>query len=134
MAKVQFARRVRFTASHHYELKQLSRGENAHMFGEANQVHEHTWELTIWVEGPVDAATGMMVDLPAIDRILEREVVAPFHQKHINEVDPFFENRQPTTEVLASYFANRLMPHLEGGELVRLRIAECEDLFAEWHR
>lgn len=132
MARVLFARKVSFTASHHYQLASVSNEENQRMFGEASQIHEHVWSLTIWLEGPVDPVTGMMVDLLAVDEVLQTQVVEPFHLQHFNQVDSFFKQHQPTTEVLAAYFAQRLIPHFQQATLVRLKIAECDDLFAEW--
>lgn len=132
MGSVSFGRKVRFRASHHYELKHLSKAENVRMFGEVNQVHWHDWELTLWISGAVAKDTGMLLDLVALDELLDREILGPFSNKHINQVDAFFEENLPTTEVLAQYFAERLIPHLDDLRLERLRVAESEDLFAEW--
>lgn len=104
------------------------------MFGPSAEPHPHDWTLTLWLEGPVDAETGMMVDLLAVDAVLEERVRARFAGKVINHCDPFFEKHQPTNEVLASYFADVLKHAFAGAELVKLRIAEAPDLFAEWWR
>ena len=134
MSKISFCRTVRFTASHYYAIVGHAAAENEARFGSSAQPHFHDWALTVWLEGPLDEKTGMMIDLGLVDRILEEEVVMRFHQKNINQADSFFEQRQPTNEVLAQYFATRLSPRFEPVRLVRLRIAEDPDLFAEWRQ
>ena len=133
MSKVYFCRKVRFHARHRYAIPGASCDENRRRFGASSQSHGHDWELTIWLEGPLAAETGMMVDLTRIDQVLAQDVTGRFHQKEFNEADPFFRDHQPTNEVLAGYFAQRLAPRFEPVRLARLRIAEADDLFAEWH-
>lgn len=132
MAKVLFCRKVGFRAQHHYQLPGLSEAENQARFGESALPHEHDWRLTLWLEGPVDPLTGMMIDLVKVDQILEKTVVAVFDGRHINQADPFFKNHQPTNEVLAGYFAEKLQPQLKPVAIAKLRIAESDDIFAEW--
>ena len=131
MSSTFFCRTIRFEARHHYALPGNSIADNEARFGAAAHPHLHQWALTVWLTGPIDAETGMLCDLPAVDAALAR-VVAPFDGGHINGADPFFETHQPTTEVLAGYFAERSIPLLAPATLARLRIAEMPDLFAEW--
>ena len=131
MPETCFCRRVHFRAAHHYALPGASRAENRTRFGAGAEPHFHDWTLTVWLRGNPDDA-GMIVDLGQVDGVLHELVVAPFHDAHINEVDPFFQTHQPTNEVLAGYFAARLAPRFTECELVRVRVAEDPDLFAEW--
>lgn len=131
---VLFGRALHFRASHYYQLPGQTKAESHAMFGPSAEAHPHDWTLTVWLEGAVDPQTGMMVDLLQIDSILEERVCARFAGKVINHCDPFFETHQPTNEVLASYFAELLTDAFVGAELVKLRIAEAPDLFAEWWR
>ena len=130
MSETFFCRKVRFTAAHHYALPGLNLEQNTEKFGLSAFPHFHDWELTIWLTGPLDEA-GMIADLMDVDRILDEVVVHPFHNNHINEVDNYFQTTQPTTEVLAGYFAQKIQQGLTA-KLARLRIAESETLFAEW--
>ena len=132
MSRVFFCRKLTFTAAHHYEIKDLGADANRAFFGDAAVPHAHDWVLTLWLEGPVNPRTGMIADLTAVDDVLRREVYEPFHQSHFNEVEPYFRDHRPTTEMLAVYFAQKLQPHLEPVKIARLRIAEADDLFAEW--
>lgn len=81
----------------------------------------------------MDEQTGMLADLEYVDRVLHEEVVAPFHDKHFNSVDPeYFRDHQPTNEVLVQYFARKLEARFSSQRLARLRVAEAPELFAEW--
>ncbi len=132
MPEVNFGRVVRFFAYHHYQVADWSPERNQQAFGPAARPHGHDWTLTVWVQAALDPVTGMMVDLVELDRVLETEVRARFEGRHFRKVDPYFERHQPTTEVLAGYFAGRLQACLPAVRLVRLRIAEMDELFAEW--
>lgn len=132
MPEVSFGRAVRFFAYHHYQVADWPAERNHQAFGPAARPHGHDWTLTVWVCGALDPLTGMMVDLVELDRVLECEVRGRFEGRHFRQVDAYFERHQPTTEVLAAYFAERLQSCLPGVRLVRLRIAEMDDLFAEW--
>jgi 6-pyruvoyltetrahydropterin/6-carboxytetrahydropterin synthase len=129
---VFFCRRIRFCARHRYAIEGKNPEENRALFGEAHTPHEHIWTVTIWLRGPVDKETGMMVDLGRVDQVLQAEILDPFDGALFNEADPVFRQTQPTTEVLASYFAERLAPHFTSPCLMRLRVAESDDIFAEW--
>jgi 6-pyruvoyltetrahydropterin/6-carboxytetrahydropterin synthase len=127
-----FCRAIGFRASHYYWLPDLTDSENRAMFGPSSVAHPHDWVLTVWLEGPVDPRTGMMVDLLAVDAVLKEKVYDRFAGKVINDCDGFFKQHQPTNEVLAGYFAEMLGASFDGAKLAKLRIAEAPDLFAEW--
>lgn len=133
MSKVCFGRTVRFRASHYYRLPGENLAKSKLRFGESADPHVHDWSLTLWLEAVPDPLTGMAVDLVTVDEVLHREVVSRFHQACINDAVPYFFEHQPTTESLAVYFAELLSPLLRPATLVRVRVAESEDLFAEWH-
>ena len=131
MSRTFFCRSVNFTAGHHYSKPGADAAENKKLFGDAVTPHDHHWQLTVWLEGGLDE-NGMMVDLGQVDEVLRQEVTGRFHNQHINAVDAFFQQHQPTNEVLANYFAERLAKRFAPVKLAKLRIAEAPDLFAEW--
>lgn len=130
MSRVVFCRSVRFTADHFYKAADLSDQENLDLFGQSTRVHPHHWRLTVWLEGSLNEH-GMMVDLTEVDNILNSVAVDVFHGKCMNQEDVYFQTHQPTNEVLAGYFADKLLGLLPA-TLIRLRIAETDDLYAEW--
>jgi len=131
LPEVSFCRRVHFRAAHRYALPDRDATANEARFGASHHAHAHDWTVTVWLSGTPDEA-GMIVDLTHVDSVLKAEVTDRFAGRLINDVDGFFADHQPTNEVLAAYFAERLVPHFPGVRLSRLRVAEDPDLFAEW--
>jgi len=77
----------------------------------------------------------MLIDLDALDRILEEEIRSRFDHRHINyEVPEFaFGKRIPTAEAIAVYIWNRIAPRLpEPVRLYAVRIEEDPHLYAEY--
>jgi len=69
---------VAFTATHRLFKPEWSAERNAETFGETARPHAHDYRCAVTVAGRVDPATGMVVDLGALDRILAEEVVKRF--------------------------------------------------------
>lgn len=134
---VRLERRYRFSASHLYRRPEWSDEENRRRFGPcANQPgHGHNYRLWVSVRGEVDPATGFLVDLGDLDAAVHREVIDRLDHQHLNHALPeYAEGRAiPTSENLIRWIADRLAPALPPDvELAALRLAEDEDLAAEW--
>lgn len=134
---VQLERRYRFSASHLYRRPEWSDDENRRRFGPcANQPgHGHNYRLWVRVSGEVDPETGFLVDLGELDARVRREVIGRVDHQHLNHALPEFAEGAaiPTSENLIEWIAARLRPALPAGvTLESLRLAEDEDLAAEW--
>ena len=68
--------------------------------GKCARLHGHTYRFQVWVSGPVDPATGMVVDF--FD--LKREIDAWDH-RHLNDEVEFV----PTAELLAQEMRRRIL-------------------------
>ena len=80
------------------------------------------------VRGPIDEATGFVVDLGALDRVLAREVRERFDHRNINLDVPEFADGQlvPTGENLARFILERVQAAL--GDAVRVtQVTVAED-------
>ena len=107
---------------------------NVAIFGQLTEPHPHQYACAVTVEGQVDARTGMVLDLPLLDRILADEVLSPLDHKDLNRDVPAFGNgRQlPTCEALATWLFGRIAPRLPAGvRLERVRVEEDPTLYAE---
>jgi 6-pyruvoyltetrahydropterin/6-carboxytetrahydropterin synthase len=95
-------RRYHFSASHRLHADSLSPEENTLTFGKCNNPfgHGHNYIATVRLSGPVDAATGMVVNLADLDRFAAERLLARYHLVNLNTL-PEFENVVPTTENLA---------------------------------
>jgi len=132
---VQLSRRVAFAAAHRYRRPDWSDERNRAVFGACAHpnYHGHGYECTVTIRGAIDDATGMIVDLGALDRILHDEITARFDHRNINlDVPEFADGRLiPTGENIARFIFERLQPRLPGGVvLVRVDLAEDDALSA----
>jgi len=135
--KVRLERRYRFSASHLYRRPEWSEEENRARFGKCSILpgHGHNYRLYVTVAGEVDPRTGFVVDLGALDGLVQAEVVEALDHRHLNAALPEFApgGKIPSSESLVLWIHRRLEGRLPGGaELVGLRLEEDEDLAAEW--
>lgn len=134
---IQLQRVYRFSASHLYRRPEWSDEENLRRFGKCARLpgHGHNYRLTVAVAGEVDPSTGFVVDLGDLDRVVSERVLEPLDHRHLNEAVPEFEAGKaiPSSENLVIWVRKRLQDELPGRcRLVAVRIAEDDDLAAEW--
>jgi 6-pyruvoyltetrahydropterin/6-carboxytetrahydropterin synthase len=126
--KVALGRRYHFAASHRLHTPALSEAENARVFGKCNNPfgHGHNYTVEVLVSGNVDPATGMIANLADLDSFVERQILAPFDHKSLNEDVPIFRDEVPTTENLCIEIFRRLksFPH---ARLERVRVQETSN-------
>jgi len=138
MESVFLTRRVTFDAEHRYHRSDWSAADNERIFGDAGMAyHGHTYSCAVTVSGVVHPATGMLVDLKTLDRILDQEVVRRFHRKRINDDVPEFRSGKmtPTGENMARYIFERVAATLPDGVIVtEVTVAEDATLSATVRR
>jgi 6-pyruvoyltetrahydropterin/6-carboxytetrahydropterin synthase len=130
--KAYFGRRYTISASHRLHAEALSAAENHATYGKCNNPHGHghNYVLEVLVGGEVDAETGMVVNLAALDAVVRVRVIERFDHVNLN-LDPLFVNRVPTTENLSRAVFGLLKGALPAGELARVRVEETENNFFE---
>lgn len=132
-------RRVAFAAAHRYRRPDWSDAENERVFGACARpnYHGHSYTCEVTVTGDVDATTGFVVDLGALDRVLESEVRSRFDHRNINlDVPEFADGRMvPTGENLARFIFERIQGALGSSARVSsVTIAEDASLSATYRR
>jgi 6-pyruvoyltetrahydropterin/6-carboxytetrahydropterin synthase len=130
------SRVVGFRALHRMYRADWSEARNREVFGALSDApgHPHDYRCIVTVTGPLEAGRGMVMDLVALDRILDEEVVRRFDGRNLNEAVPEFADgsRLATCEALASYVFGRVAPRLPGGvRLERVRMLEDPTLYAD---
>jgi 6-pyruvoyltetrahydropterin/6-carboxytetrahydropterin synthase len=123
---VHLSRRYRFAASHRLHTEALTDQENRDTYGKCDNPygHGHNYEVELTIRGTVDPITGRAVDLSRLDGLAEKQILAPFHHRYLNEEVPAFRSAVPTTENLGIEMDRRLRaawgntfgaagPHLE---------------------
>ncbi len=134
---ITLERRYRFSASHLYRRPDWSEAENRARFGKCANLpgHGHNYRLFVTVGGEIDLRTGFVVDLGALDALVQEKVVEQLDHQHLNAALPEFADGQaiPSSENLVRWIAGQLAGRMpNGSRLVRLRLEEDEDLAAEW--
>ncbi len=134
MPVVTVTRRLSFNAAHRVHNPALSEAENAALFGKCNNPnwHGHNYTLEVSVRGEVQERTGYVMDLGALRRLVETEVVDLVDHRNMNIDVPFMQGVIPTTENIIVAIWHRLVPHMAPARLVRLRLWETENNFAEY--
>lgn len=123
---VHVTRSVEFNAAHRLHSIRLSDEENVRIFGKCNNPHGHghNYELAVTVRGPVDEATGTVIDMERFDDILQKEVVDRYDHRHLNHDLEEFRTVNPTSEELLRAIWKRLLPYFENPPLYRIRLVE----------
>lgn len=132
---IYLTRRAEFSASHYYHNPEMSAEENRRIFGKCNNPHGHghNYTLEVTVAGEVDPATGMVLNIRDLKKLLEGEVLEAMDHKLLNAEVPAFAVRIPTTENMAIEIWSRLAPKLSFGKLHRVRLYETPDLYVDYY-
>ncbi len=103
-------RRFRFEAAH-------SLPEHP---GKCRELHGHSYELVVCIEGQVEERSGMVVDFSDLKRVVRDSVVDPLDHANANDLIA-----NPTAERMAEWIWQRLADKLHG--LVEIELHETGD-------
>jgi len=131
--KAYFNRRYMLSAAHRLHTEALSAESNRTTYGKCNNPygHGHNYVVEVCVSGPIDPATGMVMNLAELDWIVEKEVLARYDHANLNKLAEF-ENLVPTTENLCRAVFERVASNITGANLERVRVEETENNFFEY--
>jgi 6-pyruvoyltetrahydropterin/6-carboxytetrahydropterin synthase len=131
--KAYFTRAYTISASHRLHTDSLSGEQNRATFGKCNNPHGHghNYRIEVTVGGPIDPATGMVINMATLDAVVQEHVVSRFDHMNLN-LDPLFADRVSTTENLSIAIFNLLQPALKPAILEKIRIEETENNFFEY--
>ena len=118
---------VEFTATHRFP--------DTPEFAGATDDHSHRYKCAVTVKGAFDPARSGVMSLQALKSLLQREVVARFEGRHINNDIPAFAPGKSlaTGEGLAVYLWERLAGELPAGVALHcVRIEESPHLYSEY--
>jgi len=129
---VYATRKFTFSAAHRYWRDEWPAEENARVFGHLTVVHGHNYVLEVTVRGPVDARTGMVMDLGELKRLVGEAVIARFDHADLNQDPLFASGSLPTTENLVRAMWDLLGPKVGAERLYRLRLWEDPTFHVEY--
>ena len=127
--------RTHFAAAHRLAREELSQAENEAIYGKCARPHGHghNYLLDVTVRGAIDARTGMVCDLAALQGLVQDLVVEPFDHTFLNKDVPHFATCVPTAENIALHIADRLSAPIAatGARLHKVRLQESPNNAAE---
>jgi len=128
---IYITRKLEFCASHRLYNPEYSDEKNAEVFGLCNNPngHGHNYVMEVTVRGEVHPETGMVLDLKALKKLVNEEIILKVDHKNLNVDVPFLKGIIPTAENLAIHFWNALESRLGSGELHEIKLYESERNF-----
>lgn len=131
--QIRVTRRETFNAGHRLFKKEFSDEKNMEIFGKcANPSgHGHNYVLEVTLAGEVDPETGYVFDLKQLSDVIHKRVIEDVDHRNLNLDVEWLTGKNPTAEVLASAFWDRLEPNLPSGLLYRVRVYETDRNWAD---
>jgi 6-pyruvoyltetrahydropterin/6-carboxytetrahydropterin synthase len=127
-------RRYRFSAAHVLARRDWSASKNREVYGKcANPAgHGHNYGLEVSVKGEPDPATGMLIEVGCLDRLVEERVVSVLDRRLLNRDVPAFASQVPTAENIARYAWQALEGRVGPARLHRIRLVETPNNTVEY--
>ena len=120
--------KTHFSAAHRLAIPSLSFEANQEIYGKCARPngHGHNYHLEVTVAGEIDSRTGMLVDLGALQNVIDEYVVEPFDHTFLNKDIPYFAEVVPTAENIAVRIADLLRSPIKeiGAELDKIKLIE----------
>ncbi len=127
MPTAYLTRIVEFTATHRFP--------DTPEFAGATADHSHQYRCAVTVKGAFDPSQRGVMSLQTLKSLLQREVVAQFDARHINnDIAAFAAGKLVATgEALAVYVWERIAGELPAGVALHcVRIEESPHLYSEY--
>ncbi|HEY1629480.1 MAG TPA: 6-carboxytetrahydropterin synthase [Tepidisphaeraceae bacterium] len=131
----RLSQKFEFSASHRLHNPAFSDEQNRATYGKCNNPsgHGHNYEIEVTLRGQ-PKANGLLVDVPAFERIVQQQVIEKFDHKNLNldvsefrELIPSVEN---ITKVIYGMLKNRFSD--VGAELASVKVWETPKTFCEY--
>lgn len=134
---IYLTRRERFNAAHRLFRPDWDEEQNREFYGKCSNPnwHGHNYVLYVTVAGNIDPATGFVVNLKWLSRLIREKVIEKVDHKNLNlEVD-FMKGKIVSTENIAVAIWEQIEPEIraQGARLHRIRIEETENNFVEYY-
>lgn len=132
--KVTVARHAHFNAAHRLNNPQWDEGRNKEVFGKCNNpsYHGHNYEMIVKVKGPIDPATGYVMDMKVLAELTDRLICDRFDHKNLNTDTDEFRNINPTAENIAVVIWHLLRPEIDQKHELTVVLYETPRNFVEF--
>jgi len=117
-----------FSAAHRLAHPELNQEKNTEIYGKCARPngHGHNYHLEVTVKGEIHPRTGTIVDLGALNQVIEDLVTEPLDHTFLNKDIAYFAKVVPTAENIAVYISNVLQQPVRelGAELHKVKLIE----------
>lgn len=129
---MRVTRRYRFAASHRLNSPRFSAEANRELYGKCNNPHGHghDYVLEVTAAGPADPASGLVLRVARLDRLVAEQVLGDFDHKYVNADVREFRELVPTSENIIRVIEERLQRHWREvfpGEWPRLQSVRLQE-------
>lgn len=126
MPLVSVTRKSHFNAAHRLHNPAKSDEWNRATFGKCNSPnwHGHNYLLEVTVVGEPDPDTGYVMDLAALQQIIQERILDPCDHSNLNLDVAFLKDVIPSSENLVVAFWNQIEPHIKRGKLSSVKLYE----------
>lgn len=131
----RLSQKFEFAASHRLHNPALSEAANRQTFGKCNNPHGHghNYELQVTLVGEPEGTTGLLVDVPAFERIVAETVIDRLDHKNLNVEVAEFADLIPSVENIAQVIYRLLKPKFEGAtRLASVTVWETPKTWCEY--
>jgi 6-pyruvoyltetrahydropterin/6-carboxytetrahydropterin synthase len=133
---IYITRKEHFNAAHKLCNDSWDKAKNLEVFGKcANENwHGHNYELYVTVKGEVNKDTGFVVNLKDLGDLIKSDVIEILDHKNLNLDVKGLTNILPSTENLAIFIWDILIPKVKtmGADLHSVKLVETENNFVEY--
>src|SRR3954464_15373663 len=99
--------------------------------GSIEPLHGHNWRIKVTVSSTKLDALGTVMDFHELERLVDA-IIRPWHNRHLNELEPFDRELNPSAENVAFQIARSL--HLpDNVRLERVEVWETDENSAIYH-
>ena len=131
---VYVTRRAHFSAAHRLFNPTFSDEQNESVFDKCNNIrgHGHNYTIDVTVAGIPDPATGYVIDLKKLARLMDELIIDKVDHKHLNHDVAELRGIIPTAENIALVFWSLLQPRIQEGRLHSIKVYESDNNFVEY--
>ncbi len=135
MPRVKVTTELEFSAAHRLFNPDWTEERNQEVYGGCANPnwHGHNYGLQVTVEGPVDPATGFVIDFRELKSLVDSRVIQDLDHKNLDLDVPWMTGLISSAENLVVAIWNRLADGLpEGVELSKLTLWETPRSYVEY--
>jgi 6-pyruvoyltetrahydropterin/6-carboxytetrahydropterin synthase len=133
---VYITRRERFNAAHKLYNPEWTVEKNLEVFGKCSNPnwHGHNYDLYVTVKGEINPATGFVIDLKFLSKIIQTKIIDKVDHRNLNLDVDFMKDKLSSTEVLAITIWDELVTELKSQhcELHCVKLWETENNYVEY--